>query len=175
MQPNAMIETLKTLKLHGMAQAVGELASQGSPAYQGAEGILDSLLKAEIAEREVRSVSYQVKVAKFPTYRDLSGFDFSQARGIAPNQRVCSWRAQSLHEVPATLGLGQWTGPRGYSPLSLTHPQKTAFFGCWLLFLKSVAPHPGQSQSPSVYRLGRIRKLKLCEFAALRKVSGVFL
>jgi hypothetical protein len=24
-----------------MAQAVGELASQGSPAYQGAEGILD--------------------------------------------------------------------------------------------------------------------------------------
>ncbi len=78
MQPNAMIQTLKTLKLHGMAQAVGELASQGSPAYQGAEGILDSLLKAEVAEREVRSVSYQVKVAKFPTYRDLSGFDFSQ-------------------------------------------------------------------------------------------------
>lgn len=79
MQPNAMIQTLKTLKLHGMAQAVGELASQGSPAYQGAEGILDSLLKAEVAEREVRSVSYQVKVAKFPTYRDLSGFDFSQS------------------------------------------------------------------------------------------------
>ncbi len=61
MQPNAMIQTLKTLKLHGMAQAVGELASQGSPAYQGAEGILDSLLKAEVAEREVRSVSYQVR------------------------------------------------------------------------------------------------------------------
>jgi len=67
MQPNAMIQTLKALKLHGMAQAVGELASQASPAYQGAEGILDSLLKAEVAEREVRSVSYQVKVAKFPT------------------------------------------------------------------------------------------------------------
>ena len=79
MQPNAMIQTLKALKLYGMAQAVEELASQGSPAYQGAEGILDSLLKAEVAEREVRSVSYQVKSAKFPTYRDLSGFDFSQS------------------------------------------------------------------------------------------------
>lgn len=79
MQPNAMIQTLKSLKLHGMAQAIEELASQASPAYQGAEGILDSLLKAEVAEREVRSVSYQVKVAKFPTYRDLSGFDFSQS------------------------------------------------------------------------------------------------
>jgi DNA replication protein DnaC len=35
------------------------------------------LLKAEMAEREVRSLAYQMKVAKFPAYRDLSGFDFS--------------------------------------------------------------------------------------------------
>ena len=79
MQPSAMIETLKSLKLHGMAQAIDELARQGSPAYQGAESILSSLLKAEVAEREVRSVNYQIKVARFPAYRDLSGFDFSQS------------------------------------------------------------------------------------------------
>jgi DNA replication protein DnaC len=41
--------------------------------------VLDSLLKAEVAEREVRSVNYQVKVARFPAYRDLSGFDFHQS------------------------------------------------------------------------------------------------
>jgi DNA replication protein DnaC len=79
MQHEAMIETLKGLKLHGMAHAMDELAKQGSPAYQGAESILGSLLKAEVAEREVRSVNYQVKVARFPAYRDLSGFDFSQS------------------------------------------------------------------------------------------------
>lgn len=79
MQHEAMIETLKGLKLHGMAHAIYELAKQGSPAYQNAESILDSLLKAEVAEREVRSVNYQVKVARFPAYRDLSGFDFSQS------------------------------------------------------------------------------------------------
>jgi DNA replication protein DnaC len=79
MQHEAMIETLKGLKLHGMAHAIDELARQGSPAYQNAESILDSLLKAEVAEREVRSVNYQVKVARFPAYRDLSGFDFSQS------------------------------------------------------------------------------------------------
>lgn len=79
MQHEAMIETLKGLKLHGMAHAIDELAKQGSPAYKGAESILDSLLKAEVAEREVRSVNYQVKVARFPAYRDLSGFDFSQS------------------------------------------------------------------------------------------------
>lgn len=79
MQHEAMLETLKGLKLHGMAHAIDEPAKQGSPAYQNAESILDSLLKTEVAEREVRSVNYQVKVARFPAYRDLSGFDFSQS------------------------------------------------------------------------------------------------
>jgi len=79
MQPEALISTLKTLKLFGMVQAVEELAAQGSPAYQSAQTLLDTLLKAEVAEREVRSVNYQLKVARFPAYRDLSGFDFGQS------------------------------------------------------------------------------------------------
>lgn len=41
---------------------------------------MTNLLAAESAEREVRSVSYQMKVARFPAHRDLAGFDFSQAR-----------------------------------------------------------------------------------------------
>ena len=72
-----IISQLKALKLHGMAHAIEELAAQGAPAYQAAQTILDSLLKAEVAEREVRSVNYQIKVARFPAYRDLSGFDFA--------------------------------------------------------------------------------------------------
>lgn len=74
-----MAATLKTLKLHGMAQAVDELDAQGSPAYQNAQSILSALIKAEIAEREVRSLAYQMKIARFPTYRDLTGFDFAQS------------------------------------------------------------------------------------------------
>ena len=79
MQPNTMITTLKSLKLFGMAQAIAELAAQASPAFQGAQSILDSLLKAELGERDVRSVAYQMKVARFPAYRDLTGFDFAQS------------------------------------------------------------------------------------------------
>ena len=79
MQPEAMVTTLKSLKLFGMAQAIEELAAQSSPAYLDAQTILDSLLKAETAEREVRSVNYQMKIARFPAYRDLSGFDFAQS------------------------------------------------------------------------------------------------
>ena len=79
MNPDAMITTLKTLKLHGMADAVGTLSDQSSPAYQQAVPILEMLLKAESSEREVRSINYQMKAAKFPAYRDLTGFDFSQS------------------------------------------------------------------------------------------------
>ena len=77
MQPDVMMQMLKSLKLHGMAQALGELAAQDSPAYKSASLVLAGLLKAEIAEREVRSLAYQMKAARFPAYRDIGGFDFS--------------------------------------------------------------------------------------------------
>lgn len=79
MKADAMITTLKTLKLHGMADAVNTLAGQSSPAYQQALPILEILLKAEASERDVRSMNYQMKVAKFPAYRDLAGFDFHES------------------------------------------------------------------------------------------------
>src|ERR1700753_2462676 len=77
MRPDVMMQMLKSLKLHGMAQALGELAAQDSPAYKSASLVLAGLLKAEIAEREVRSLAYQMKAARFPAYRDIGGFDFS--------------------------------------------------------------------------------------------------
>ncbi|MBT2188451.1 IS21-like element helper ATPase IstB [Sphingobium nicotianae] len=72
----AIIVMLRSLKMHGMAQAVTDLMEQGAPAFDAAVPILSQLLKAETAEREVRSVSYQLKAARFPAYRDLAGFDF---------------------------------------------------------------------------------------------------
>lgn len=79
MQHEAMVTALKAIKLYGMAQAVDELARQASPAYQSAQEMLGTLLKAEMAEREVRSIAYQMKIARFPVYRDLASFDFSQS------------------------------------------------------------------------------------------------
>jgi DNA replication protein DnaC len=75
----AIVIMLRQLKMHGMAQAVGELTEQGSPAFEAAMPILSQLLKAETAEREVRSTAYQIKVARFPAYRDLNGFDFASS------------------------------------------------------------------------------------------------
>jgi DNA replication protein DnaC len=79
MSAEAMVTTLKSLKLFGMAQAIEELDSQSAPAYQKAASILDSMVKAEIAEREVRSINYQMRIARFPAYRDLAGFVFGDS------------------------------------------------------------------------------------------------
>jgi len=73
----AIVIMLRSLKMHGMAQAVNDLMEQGSPAFEAAMPILSQLLKAEMAEREVRSIAYHMKAARFPAYKDLSGFDFA--------------------------------------------------------------------------------------------------
>ena len=75
----AIVVMLRSLKMPGMAQAVTDLMQQGAPAFEAAVPILSQLLKAEMAEREVRSVAYQLKVARFPAYRDLAGFDFASS------------------------------------------------------------------------------------------------
>ena len=79
MSADAMVTTLKSMKLHGMAGAIAELDEQGAPAFKQAGELLDKLIKAEVAEREVRSINYQMNIARFPAHRDLSGFAFKES------------------------------------------------------------------------------------------------
>lgn len=71
---------LKSLKLFGMATGYAEVASQGGAALQSSEWLLWHLLKAEIEDRHIRSIRYQLQSARFPVHRDLAGFDFEQAK-----------------------------------------------------------------------------------------------
>jgi len=79
MPTDAVVLNLKSLKLFGMASAVAELAQQGAPAYHQSTDLLDQLIKAEVADREVRSINYQMKIARFPAHRDLTGFAFKDS------------------------------------------------------------------------------------------------
>ena len=67
--------------------------------------MLDMLLKAEASERDVRSTQYQMKVAKFPAYRDLTGFDFQQS--MADEALVKSlYRCQFLEDTQNVVLVG---------------------------------------------------------------------
>jgi DNA replication protein DnaC len=75
----AVVIMLRSLKMFGMAQAVTDLTEQGAPAFDATVPMLSQLLKAELAEREVRSIAYHMKAARFPAYKDLSGFTFADS------------------------------------------------------------------------------------------------
>lgn len=79
MNTDAVVSTLKSLKLFGMADTVADLAAQSSPVYRQALPVLENLLKAEVAERDRRSINYQMNAAKVPAYRDLSSFEFQHS------------------------------------------------------------------------------------------------
>jgi DNA replication protein DnaC len=73
---NNIAAELKSLKLFGMAAGYAEIASQGGAVLQSSEWLLQHLLQAEIEDRQVRSIRYQLQSARFPVHRDLAGFDF---------------------------------------------------------------------------------------------------
>lgn len=80
MHRHELIETLRTLKLYGMAVAYDEAVVQGSRRKQTAEEILASLCQAETAERKIRSIRYQMGIARLPVQKDLDTFVFADAK-----------------------------------------------------------------------------------------------
>ena len=105
MSDNPLVTTLKAMKLHGMAGAIAELAEQGSPAFEQSGDLLDQLVKAEVAEREVRSINYQMKIARFPAHRDLAGFDFTQS-GVSAAQVKTLHRCEFLDDTENVVLIG---------------------------------------------------------------------
>ena len=79
-----IVAELKALKLYGMAGAWGDLTAKGNqPALEETRWLVEHLLDAEVTDRSVRSIRYQMLLAKFPLHRDMAGFDF----GASPIDR----------------------------------------------------------------------------------------
>ena len=138
----AVVIMLRSLKMHGMAQAVGELTEQGSPAFEAALPILSQLLKAETADREVRSTAYQLKAARFPNYRDLAGFDFASSE--VNEALVCQLhRCEFLENAHNVVLVG---GPARARPVS---PPQSASRPSSTIASVSGSSRPSSSSMPS--------------------------
>ena len=76
-----VITALKALRLHGMAASYADLLQDGgSSTITASRWLIEHLLEAEHTDRAMRSVRYQLNVARFPIHRDLAGFDFAQSK-----------------------------------------------------------------------------------------------
>jgi DNA replication protein DnaC len=76
MERSDILELMSKLKLFGMRSAYDEVMANGIKRRHEPPRILGDLLAAEIAEKQARSIKYQLTIAKLPLAKDLDDFDF---------------------------------------------------------------------------------------------------
>src|SRR6187551_1707156 len=77
MERTDILELMSTLKLYGMRAAYDEVMTSGIKRRHEPPRIVGDLLSAEIAEKQARSIKYQLAIAKLPLAKDLDEFDFT--------------------------------------------------------------------------------------------------
>jgi DNA replication protein DnaC len=72
-----ILDLMGTLKLYGMRSAYDEVMATGIKRQHEPPRIVGDLLRSEIAEKQARSIRYQLTVAKLPLAKDIDEFDFA--------------------------------------------------------------------------------------------------
>jgi DNA replication protein DnaC len=76
MDRSDILTTMSTLKLYGMRAAYDEVLATAVKRQHEPERVVGDLLSAEIAEKQARSIKYQMTIAKLPLAKDIDDFVF---------------------------------------------------------------------------------------------------
>ena len=146
-----LVEDLRALKLYGKAETLPEVLARPRTRIS-LDALLTQLIQAEQSDRQVRSLQYQMKVAKFAHPRDLAGFYFEESPLQAePLQTLARGEfIESAHNLILIGGTG--TGKTHLSialGTTLVHQNKRVrFFNVVdlanLLIKEQTAGNPGQ-------------------------------
>ena len=71
MERTDILELMSRLKLYGMRAAYDEVMTTGIKRRHEPPRIVGDLLSAEIAEKQARSIKYQLTIAKLPLAKSL--------------------------------------------------------------------------------------------------------
>jgi DNA replication protein DnaC len=77
MERTQVLDLMGNLKLYGMRNAYDEIMATGIKRQHEPPRIVGELLSAEIAEKQARSIKYQMTLAKLPLAKDIDDFDFT--------------------------------------------------------------------------------------------------
>ncbi len=77
MERHEILEMMSELKLAGMRHAYDDVVADAVKRQHSAQRVVGDLLKAEISEKQARSIKYQLTIAKLPLAKEIAGFDFT--------------------------------------------------------------------------------------------------
>ena len=85
MERTEVLDLMGELKLYGMKAADDETLATALKRQHEPQRFVGDLLRAEISEKQARSIKYQLAIAKLPLAKDVDDFVFS---GTPINDRL---------------------------------------------------------------------------------------
>jgi len=76
MERTEVLDLMGQLRLFGMKNAYDEILATALKRQHEPQRFAGDLLKAEISEKQARSIKYQLTIAKLPLAKDVDGFEF---------------------------------------------------------------------------------------------------
>ena len=76
MERTEVLDHMSALKLYGMKSAYDETLATALKRKHEPQRFIGDLLKAEISEKQARSIKYQLTIAKLPLAKDIDDFAF---------------------------------------------------------------------------------------------------
>ena len=76
MERSQLFELMGELQLYGMKAAFDEIIASAVKRQHEPQRVVGDLLAAEIAEKQARSIKYQITIAKLPLAKDVADFAF---------------------------------------------------------------------------------------------------
>lgn len=105
-----ILAMMATLKLAGMRAAFDEILATALKRQHPVQQVITDLLKAEIAEKQARSIRYQVAAARLPLAKELAEFAFADTPVNQPLVRDLATGAFLAQQRNAVLIGGTGTG-----------------------------------------------------------------
>ena len=110
MERSQILETMSGLKLFGMKAAYDEIIATAVKRQHEPQRIVGDLLAAEIAEKQARSIKYQMTTARLPLAKDLGDFTFDDTPINATLVQDLAGGGFLAHERNVVLVGGTGTG-----------------------------------------------------------------
>ena len=108
MERHEMLAMMTALKLAGMRAAYDDILADGLKRRHPVQQIIGTLLQFEIADKDGRSIKYQMASARLPAAKELAEFDSprrDRASEIAGGRREFRHHI-TIVEVNKTVGMG---------------------------------------------------------------------